>query len=169
MYSTSDLVILAKVYLEAIGIAESTLSTHAFGNDKSLGRLAQGCDCTTRSAARASDWFDRHWPPGLAWPQEVRRRASLGAVGPAPVSASRKPAPAPAFARGERGEGAVAATAGKPAPGGERGEGAPVRQRRPPSAPPSAPFGGPAAAIPRRRPLFGRLLGRVLPRPGGER
>jgi hypothetical protein len=74
MYSTADLIILAKAYLALSGCAESTLSVHAFGNDKTLPRLLAGFDCTARTVERASTWFDSNWPLGLAWPREVVRR-----------------------------------------------------------------------------------------------
>jgi hypothetical protein len=74
MYSTAQLVILARAYLAATGIAESTLGVHVAGNDKLFTRLLVGCDCTARSAEAASDWFDLNWPPWLAWPDEVQRR-----------------------------------------------------------------------------------------------
>lgn len=74
MYSTAELIILAKAYLAWSDIAESTLSIHAVGNDKMFTRLFAGLDCTARSAERASMWFDTHWPLGLAWPTEVEAR-----------------------------------------------------------------------------------------------
>jgi hypothetical protein len=74
MYSTAELVILAKAYLEATGIAPSTLGTRVANNDKLFIRLIAGLDCTARNAERASRYFDETWPVWLPWPEEVRRR-----------------------------------------------------------------------------------------------
>jgi hypothetical protein len=76
MYSTDELRILAKRYLEATGIAISTLGIRAASNDKLFGRLLAGLDCTARSAERGSDWFDANWPDELPWPSEITRRRS---------------------------------------------------------------------------------------------
>jgi hypothetical protein len=71
MYCTKELIALARAYLVWSGVAESTLSSHACGNDRTLPRLLAGYDCTMRSAERASRWFDNHWPGDVDWPAEV--------------------------------------------------------------------------------------------------
>lgn len=81
MLSSDELKILTLAYAEYTGLAISTISLHATGNDKSLGRLLDGQtrsgrphSITMRSAERASRWFAANWPPtGLAWPEGVRR------------------------------------------------------------------------------------------------
>jgi hypothetical protein len=72
MYSVSELTALARAYLAWADIAESTLSVHCCGNDRTLPRLLAGCGCTARIAERASTWFDNHWPSDLDWPAAVR-------------------------------------------------------------------------------------------------
>jgi hypothetical protein len=74
MYSAAELVILAKAYLAATGVVESTLSRHAAGNDKTVSRLILGFDCTARIALKMSRWFDANWPITIEWPQEIQRR-----------------------------------------------------------------------------------------------
>jgi hypothetical protein len=75
MYSRRELVILAKAYLAATGMAASTLGTRAAGNDRLFIRLLEGRDCKASSAEAASLWFEQNWPAGdlLRWPVEVRR------------------------------------------------------------------------------------------------
>jgi hypothetical protein len=75
MYSRRELVILARAYLAASGMAASTLGIKAAGNDRLFIRLFKGLDCKASSAERASLWFEANWPPGelLPWPAEVRR------------------------------------------------------------------------------------------------
>jgi hypothetical protein len=74
MYSRRDLVILARAYLAASGMAPSTLGIKAAANDRLFIRLFAGLDCKASSAERASLWFEANWPTGfLEWPIEVRR------------------------------------------------------------------------------------------------
>jgi hypothetical protein len=75
MYSRRELVILARAYLAASGIAASTLGITAAGNDRLFIRLFKGLDCKASTAERASLWFEANWPPQgiLEWPAEVRR------------------------------------------------------------------------------------------------
>jgi hypothetical protein len=80
MYSRRDLVILARAYLAASGMAPSTLGIKAAGNDRLFIRLFAGLDCKASSAERASLWFEANWPPAglLEWPGEVRRLRCRG-------------------------------------------------------------------------------------------
>lgn len=78
MYSAPELVILAKAYLAATGVVESTLSKHAAGNDKTVSRLILGFDCTARIALKMSRWFDANWPITVEWPPEVARQGKTG-------------------------------------------------------------------------------------------
>ncbi len=80
MYSTAELVLLARWYLWHTGIPISRLGIMAARNDKLFIRLFQGLDCTARSAERASDWFDDNWPEDLPWPRQVRRRIKPAAA-----------------------------------------------------------------------------------------
>jgi hypothetical protein len=80
MYSRAELIILAKAYIDLTGIAVSTLSTRACGNDKTFSRLFEGLDCTARTVERASNWFDVNWPTG-PWPAEVIPRRRVPVVG----------------------------------------------------------------------------------------
>jgi hypothetical protein len=75
MYSRRELVILARAYVAASGMAPSTLGIKAAGNDRLFIRLFAGLDCKASSAERASLWFEKNWPPAglLEWPAEVRR------------------------------------------------------------------------------------------------
>jgi hypothetical protein len=73
MYSAPELIILARAYLDATGVVESTLSRHCAGNDKTVSRMLLGFDCTARTAEKMSRWFAVNWPIGLEWPREVRR------------------------------------------------------------------------------------------------
>jgi hypothetical protein len=73
VYSAPELVILAKAFIAATGVVESTLSRHAAGNDKTVSRMLLGYDCTARTAETMSRWFDANWPITLEWPREVKR------------------------------------------------------------------------------------------------
>lgn len=77
MYSTAQIITLAKAYLIGTEMAVSTLGVHVAGNDKLFSRLFEGFDCLASSIEAASDWFDLNWPRSLEWPREVPRRQSL--------------------------------------------------------------------------------------------
>jgi hypothetical protein len=71
MYTETELLSLTRAYMDCCGVAESTLSVVACGNDRTLPRLLAGCGCSARIAERASKWFDAHWPGDATWPPEV--------------------------------------------------------------------------------------------------
>lgn len=72
MYTVAELVLLARAYLAATGMAQSTLGKLAAGNDRLFIRLFEGFDCRADNAERASAWFNAN--AGDWWPKEVERR-----------------------------------------------------------------------------------------------
>jgi len=78
MYTIDQLVVLARAYVAATGVALSTVSLRAVpGNDRFFGGLIAGRDCSARNAERAGNWFDENWPDTVPWPKEVPRRRLL--------------------------------------------------------------------------------------------
>ena len=75
MYTTAELIILARLYLEETEVPTPRLSLVAFGNNKTLSRLLVGNDCYAQQAERASSWFDGNWPLHVPWPASVPRAA----------------------------------------------------------------------------------------------
>jgi len=85
MYTAHELCVLARAYIGATKIAESTLSkkmTRAngslHGNDKLVSRLFLGRSCLMTHGEMASDWFDDNWPRGTPWPAGVSRYRNGG-------------------------------------------------------------------------------------------
>jgi hypothetical protein len=77
-YTTDELVILARVYLAASGVAASRLGREIAGNDKMFVRLLAGeGDIASRSGEQASVWFDKNWPLHVKWPAQVPRARGL--------------------------------------------------------------------------------------------
>jgi hypothetical protein len=74
IYTRDELILLAHAYLDASGMAETTLSIHAAGNDKTISRLFARGDCKAITAERMSAWFTLNWPPHAQWPDGVRPR-----------------------------------------------------------------------------------------------
>jgi hypothetical protein len=77
-YTIDELITLARVYLAHTGIAASRLGAELAGNTKLFIRLFEGDDCLSRSAERASSWFDENWPELLSWPEGVPQRRKPG-------------------------------------------------------------------------------------------
>lgn len=73
MYTTAELVLLARAYLAHTGMPPSNLGKLAADNDRLFIRLFEGFDCRADTAERASAWFNAH--AGEWWPEEVRRDA----------------------------------------------------------------------------------------------
>jgi hypothetical protein len=75
MYSSSELISLARDHGLATGMSPAALSKLVTGNSKLFVRLLAGEDCTMRSAELASVYFDLHWPDA-PWPADVRPRGT---------------------------------------------------------------------------------------------
>lgn len=97
MLNPDMILALVDAYTTATGASEARVATLIFKDGKTFGRLRAGGDVTTRTAARAVDWFSDHWPPAAEWPAGVPRptpsvrEAAAGVPPPAPAA----PAPAP--------------------------------------------------------------------------
>jgi len=81
----TDLLVLAETYCRATGERLWPVSALATGSEGTLYRIRQGHGCHTRTAERAWEWFDAHWPEGLAWPEGVPRPSTLTRPGAATV------------------------------------------------------------------------------------
>lgn len=58
---------------EADGRSPSTWAREASGSGDQYTRLIDGCDITTRRAARIVQWLSDHWPPPAVWPPDIPR------------------------------------------------------------------------------------------------
>jgi len=68
-----DLVRLAELYANHLGLSTGTVATYAQRDGKFFGRLKDGGDCTLRVASRITVWFSDHWPDDLMWPADIPR------------------------------------------------------------------------------------------------
>jgi hypothetical protein len=84
--SGDDVLRLARVYCECLGVSLTTVGVRAAGNDKVFTRLASGRTCTVRTLERAGAWFAENWPAGLPWPADVPHRSTLGSEISAPAN-----------------------------------------------------------------------------------
>ncbi|MBD3787214.1 MAG: hypothetical protein IE922_09625 [Sphingomonadales bacterium] len=67
---------LANAYAAHRGLKLSTLGVYAVNDGKFFGRLAEGFDCRTKTAAKVAAWFAANWPSDLEWPRDIPRPAA---------------------------------------------------------------------------------------------
>jgi hypothetical protein len=73
MLTAPDLATLAIQYAAAKQTTLAAIGTTLFNDHRFFKRLASGADCTTQSAAKASQWLAEHWPSDVPWPDGVPR------------------------------------------------------------------------------------------------
>lgn len=71
----AHLIAVADAYCAGRGkkISFARVSTIIFNNSRTLDRVAQGEDLTTRNWERAMTWFHENWPEGAEWPRGTSR------------------------------------------------------------------------------------------------
>jgi hypothetical protein len=73
MLTAPHLAILASAYTKATNTSLAALGSAVFNDHRFFKRLSSGLDCTTSSAAKASDWFAENWPENAEWPAGILR------------------------------------------------------------------------------------------------
>jgi hypothetical protein len=83
MHTADELRILARAYIEATGIAETSLSRTITnsdrpraGNSMLITRLLAGQSCGMKLGEMASDWFDTNWPADVERPDLTTKQAA---------------------------------------------------------------------------------------------
>lgn len=84
---TDQLLAVAHAYCAAENVALSAASRRAFGESKLLVNLEAGLSSPTfRRAEDALQWFSRHWPASVSWPDDVPRPSAAALREPEAVS-----------------------------------------------------------------------------------
>lgn len=65
--------IVVHAYAKAKNLSVARVATIVFNDGKTITRLAQGGDVTTRRFEDAMQWFSDHWPEDADWPADVPR------------------------------------------------------------------------------------------------
>ncbi len=75
LYRPHELRRLADAYLAATGANHHALSEEICGrsNNRLIGRLLEGYGASSASLELATDFFNRQWPQGVAWPKGIAR------------------------------------------------------------------------------------------------
>ena len=72
VFDTDRIIRVAKRYMDARGIAGTTLCRIAIGSSTAWHRLPEG-GVTVRTANRLMRYLSDHWPEHLEWPPDVPR------------------------------------------------------------------------------------------------
>jgi hypothetical protein len=73
MLSPTEVLVLARTYAQATGLALSSVAGRALGakNEKAFARLERGQGVSTRTLERAELWLLTNWPENVLWPPDV--------------------------------------------------------------------------------------------------
>lgn len=73
MAMRDQIVVVADLYANAVGIGRKRLSTIVFNRGAKLDGIANGGDLATATFEKAMQWFSDHWPEKLEWPEKIPR------------------------------------------------------------------------------------------------
>lgn len=62
-------------YVAATGLADKTVSSRVFKDQKKIAALREGKDITVTRYQVSLQWLSDHWPDNAVWPSGVRRPA----------------------------------------------------------------------------------------------
>ena len=73
MILREQLLTVANIYCEQMGISRARLSTLVLSGGQRLDRIERGSDIATATFERTMLWFSKNWPETAVWPEEVPR------------------------------------------------------------------------------------------------
>jgi hypothetical protein len=75
-------------FVQASGLAETTLSSRLFNAGHRISQIRAGSDIGVRRLSEALQWLSDNWPGDALWPEDVARPLPASASEDAPDSAA---------------------------------------------------------------------------------